>query len=241
MFSIFKKKNKVMIFIDGSNLYHVLIKNCGRSDLKFLDFANKLTGPKRSLEKIYYYNVRQELQGKIKIPEEQQKFLTSLRKIPKLEVKLGIWKEQNGSIVEKGVDVMLATDLVLHAVKNNFDTAIIVSGDGDFFPAMETAKKEGKRIEVAAFESNISREASESSNNVIKLRKSFFNHLWMPKRNYKNLNFKNRKESNNSKKESNNSKKESNNSRKKSNNSRKESNYNSNVNRSQSKRRKITS
>ncbi len=235
MFSIFKKKNKVMIFIDGSNLYHVLIKNCGRSDLKFLDFANKLTGTKRSLEKIYYYNVRQELQGKIKIPEEQQKFLTSLRKIPKLEVKLGIWKEQNGSIVEKGVDVMLATDLVLHAVKNNFDTAIIVSGDGDFFPAMETAKKEGKRIEVAAFESNISKEASESSNNVIKLRKSFFNNLWMPKRNYKNSNYKNsnyknRKESNN------NNSKESNN-----NNSKESNNNNSKINRSQSKRRKIVS
>ena len=202
-----------MIFIDGSNLYHVLLKNCGRSDLKFLDFANKLTGPKRNLEKIYYYNVRQELQGKIKIPEEQQKFLTSLRKIPKLEIKLGIWKEQNGSIAEKGVDVMLATDLVLHAVKNNFDTAIIVSGDGDFFPAMETAKKEGKRIEVAAFESNISKEATEYSNNVIKLRKSFFNHLWMPKRNYKKLNFKTKNESNN----------------------------NSKVNRSQTKRRKIVS
>jgi len=196
MFSIFKKKNKVMIFIDGSNLYHVLLKNCGRSDLKFLDFAEKLTGPKRKLEKIYYYNVRQELEGKIKIPEEQQKFLTSLHKISKLEVKLGIWKEQNGSIVEKGVDVMLATDLVLHAVKNNFDTAIIVSGDGDFFPAIETVKKEGKIVEVAAFESNISKEASESSNNVIKLKKSFFNYLWMPKRNYKNNNYKNRKELN---------------------------------------------
>ena len=157
MFSIFKKNKKVMIFIDGANLYHVLLKNCGRSDLKFQDFAKKLTGSGRKLEKIFYYNVRQELEGKIKIPEEQKKFLNSLHKIPGFEVKLGIWKEQNGSIVEKGVDVMLATDLVLHAVKNNFDTAIIVSGDGDFFPAIETVKKEAKKVEVAAFESNISK------------------------------------------------------------------------------------
>tara|TARA_X000001036_G_scaffold129186_2_gene122201 strand:- start:943 stop:1596 length:654 start_codon:yes stop_codon:yes gene_type:complete len=182
MFSIFKKNKKVMIFIDGSNLYHVLLKNCGRSDLKFQDFAKKLTGSGRKLEKIFYYNVRQELEGKIKIPEEQKKFLNSLHKIPGFEVKLGIWKEQNGSIVEKGVDVMLATDLVLHAVKNNFDTAIIVSGDGDFFPAIETVKKEGKKVEVAAFESNISKEASDSADKVLKLYKAFFNGLWMPKR-----------------------------------------------------------
>ena len=195
MFSFFKKNKKVMIFIDGSNLYNVLLKNCGRSDLKFYDFAKKLTGSKRKLEKIFYYNVRQELEGKIKIPEEQKKFLNSLRKIPRFEVKLGIWKEQNGSIVEKGVDVMLATDLVLHAVKNNFDSAIIVSGDGDFFPAIETVKKEGKKVEVAAFESNISKEASESADKVLKLHKSYFMGLWMPKRKPRNSTYSKRKTS----------------------------------------------
>lgn len=210
MFSIFKRKKKVMIFIDGSNLYHVLLKNCGRSDLMFSSFGKKLTGKDRELKKIFYYNVKQELQGKIKIPEEQKKFLKSLEKIDNLEVKLGIWKEQNGSIVEKGVDVLLATDLVLNSVKNKYDTAIIVSGDGDFFPAIEAVKKEGKIVEVAAFESNISKEASDSADKVIKLRKSFFNHLWMPKKNNKrNYNPKRKNSSNNK-----NSKSRSNNKRK---------------------------
>ena len=210
MFSIFKRKKKVMIFIDGSNLYHVLLKNCGRSDLMFSSFGEKLTGKDRELKKIFYYNVKQELQGKIKIPEEQKKFLKSLEKIDNLEVKLGIWKEQNGSIVEKGVDVLLATDLVLNSVKNKYDTAIIVSGDGDFFPAIEAVKKEGKVVEVAAFESNISKEASDSADKVIKLRKSFFNHLWMPKKNNKrNYNPKRKNSSNNK-----NSKSRSNNKRK---------------------------
>jgi|TARA_B100001741_G_C16484986_1_gene566800 uncharacterized LabA/DUF88 family protein len=210
MFSIFKRKKKVMIFIDGSNLYHVLLKNCGRSDLMFSSFGKKLTGKDRELKKIFYYNVKQELQGKIKIPEEQKKFLKSLEKIDNLEVKLGIWKEQNGSIVEKGVDVLLATDLVLNSVKNKYDTAIIVSGDGDFFPAIEAVKKEGKVVEVAAFESNISKEASDSADKVIKLRKSFFNHLWMPKKNNKrNYNPKRKNSSNNK-----NSKSRSNNKRK---------------------------
>lgn len=186
-----------MIFIDGSNLYHVLLKNCGRSDLMFSSFGKKLTGKDRELKKIFYYNVKQELQGKIKIPEEQKKFLKSLEKIDNLEVKLGIWKEQNGSIVEKGVDVLLATDLVLNSVKNKYDTAIIVSGDGDFFPAIEAVKKEGKVVEVAAFESNISKEASDSADKVIKLRKSFFNNLWMPKKNNKRNYKSNKKNSTN--------------------------------------------
>jgi uncharacterized LabA/DUF88 family protein len=199
MFSIFKRKKKVMIFIDGSNLYHVLLRNCGRSDLMFSSFGEKLTGRKRTLVKIFYYNVRQELEGKIKIPDEQKKFLASLNKVQKLVVKLGIWKEQNGSIVEKGVDVLLATDLVLNAVKNNYDHAIIVSGDGDFFPAIDAVKKEGKRVEVAAFESNISKEASESADKVLKLKKSFFNNLWMPKRKSRKYSDKNKLSSENKK------------------------------------------
>ena len=92
---------------------------------------------------------------------------------------------------------MLATDLVLHAVKNNFDSAIIVSGDGDFFPAIETVKKEGKKVEVAAFESNISKEASESADKVLKLHKSYFMGLCMPKRKPRNSTYSKRKTSSN--------------------------------------------
>ena len=58
----------------------------------FSSFGKKLAGKDRELKKIFYYNVKQELQGKIKIPEEQKKFLKSLEKIDNLEVKLGIWK-----------------------------------------------------------------------------------------------------------------------------------------------------
>ena len=178
-----------MIFIDGSNLSHVLMRNCGRYDLYFSKFATKLAN-KRKIERIFYYNVRQELEGKITIPEQQKKFLSTLNRIPNIEVKLGIWKEQNGSIVEKGVDVLLATDLVLNAAKNKFDTAIIVSGDGDFFPAIESVQAEGKRVEVAAFQSNISKETNKACDKLIKLHKSYFNNLWIPKRNrkrYKNV------------------------------------------------------
>lgn len=44
----------VNVYIDGSNLYH-LLRNCiGRTDLDFLAFAQKLTRA-RQLQRIYYY------------------------------------------------------------------------------------------------------------------------------------------------------------------------------------------
>lgn len=56
---------------------------------------------------------------------------------------------------QKGVDVDLATDMVLFACRGYYDTAILVSGDGDFIPAVEKVKDMGERVEVACFENTI--------------------------------------------------------------------------------------
>ncbi len=169
---------RVMVFIDGSNLYHVLGQTCGRHDLQFDKFAQKLANG-RDLRRVYYYNIRQEAFEDRSNASDQDKFLASLYDTPHLEVKLGIWKQRGSTMVEKGVDVMLAVDLVTHAFKDHYDTAIIVSGDADFYPALQGAKDVGKQVEVAAFETNISSEAARVADVHIKLTKTFFTGLWM--------------------------------------------------------------
>ena len=168
---------RVMVFIDGSNLYHVLDQNCSRHDVQFDKLARKLANG-RDLRRIYYYNIRQESDrpdGRV----DQDRFLHSLYDTPYVEVRLGIAKQRRDQVVEKGVDVMLATDLVVRAYQDQYDTAILVSGDGDFYPAIQAVKDRGKQVEVAAFESNISAEASRVADLHIKLTKTFFTGLWM--------------------------------------------------------------
>lgn len=53
---------------------------------------------------------------------------------------------------EKGIDVLLALGLVLGAVRDEFDVAIVVSGDTDLVPALETLCELGKRCEVASWQ-----------------------------------------------------------------------------------------
>jgi len=43
----------------------------------------------------------------------------------------------DGEAREKGVDTMLAVDMVLMAQRNEFDVAVLVSDDTDFLPALE--------------------------------------------------------------------------------------------------------
>ena len=173
-----RDNERVMVFIDGSNLYHVLSQSCGRHDLQFDKFAQKLANG-RKLQRIYYYNIRQESDSNPNVGVEQSKFLESLYDTPYVEVRLGIWKQRGDIMVEKGVDVMLATDVVTNAYNDHYDTAIVVSGDADFYPALQAAKDVGKHIEVAAFDMNLSAESARVSDVVQKLNKTFFTGLWM--------------------------------------------------------------
>ncbi|MCZ6538570.1 MAG: NYN domain-containing protein [Chloroflexi bacterium] len=176
--SVTRDNERVMVFIDGSNLYHVLTQSSGRHDLQFDKFAFKLANG-RDLKRIYYYNIRQESDTNPNMGVEQQKFLDSLNDTPYVEVRLGIWKQRGDIMVEKGVDVMLATDLVIHAYKDHYDTAIVVSGDADFYPALQAVKDVGKHVEVAAFDMNMSAESGRVADVTIKLNKTYFTGLWM--------------------------------------------------------------
>ena len=176
--SVVRENDRVMVFIDGSNLYHVLTQSCGRHDLQFDKFAMKLANG-RDLKRTYYYNIRQESDTNPVVGAEQQKFLDSMYDTPYVEVRLGIWKQRGEIMVEKGVDVMLATDLITHAYKNHYDTAIVVSGDADFYPALQAVKDVGKHIEVAAFDMNLSAESGRVADVTIKFNKTYFTGLWM--------------------------------------------------------------
>lgn len=50
---------------------------------------------------------------------------------------------------EKAVDVKLATDLIV--LREIYDTAVIVSGDQDFVPAVQVVKDAGKRVVNVSF------------------------------------------------------------------------------------------
>jgi len=56
----------------------------------------------------------------------------------------------------KRVDIALVTDLLSHAYRDNFDIAVLVSGDEDFVPAVNAVTAEGKIVVVWAFSAALS-------------------------------------------------------------------------------------
>lgn len=172
---------RVAIFIDGSNLYHALEGTLRRHDLDFTQFVAKLCGD-RCLFRTYYYNALQDVSQRPDAFREQQEFLDTLRRTPYLEVRLGSIRTAQGTQMEKGVDIMLGTDLLYFAWNNFYDTAILVSGDADFAYALQAVKNMGKHVEVAYFEGATSRDLLNVADARHLLDKGFFASLWTRRR-----------------------------------------------------------
>lgn len=89
-------------------------------------------------------------------PEEQEAyrkkagFFERLQKLPRFEVKMGRlafrgMDEGTGKPVleQKQVDVILTAEMVYAAARRNVDGILLLTGDGDFVPALELVKREG--------------------------------------------------------------------------------------------------
>lgn len=69
--------------------------------------------------------------------------------LPKKFIK--IFGEKVTNYIEKGVDIAIASDMLKFAYSDSYDTAILISGDGDFVSALEGVQNLGKHVENAYF------------------------------------------------------------------------------------------
>lgn len=151
------KSERVIIFIDGSNFYHSVRDTFNLHDNQ-IDFRRLIdilkTG--RLLIGVYYYNAPLDRGYNEEVYWKQQKFFSELRIIPGFHVILTNMrkvKRPDGTFEfsVKGDDIYLGIDMVSFAYENTYDTAILVSGDGDFAPAVKRIQKLGKKVENAYF------------------------------------------------------------------------------------------
>lgn len=173
---------RVMVFIDGSNLYHSLRNEFGRSDLDFERFCARLVGNRR-LSRAYYYNAPIDQTKEPGRYREQQRFFDRMRRVSYLEVKLGRLVYRNWPAeppYEKGIDIKLATDLLTHCFRDNYDVAVLVSGDTDFADALQAVKDCAKHIEVVLFGGpRTSRHLRDVADRVVDADEAFLADCWL--------------------------------------------------------------
>ncbi len=152
-----KEKQRIVIYIDGSNFYKYLkdkkinfLKGVRFDFNKFVDF---LVGNNICVSKRYYIGLAKNFDNSERsksIVRGQQKFLANLEK-EGFVIKKGKVIYDSGKIREKGTDVKIAIDLVIGACDNLFDKAILISSDTDLIPTIKYLKYKGKKLEYVGF------------------------------------------------------------------------------------------
>ena len=168
---------RVIIFIDGSNLYHIvrnLIPEGKPNDFDFESFVKYLVGD-RKLVRVYYYNVPLDRRKDEESYIKPQKFFDKIQRIPNFAFVLCRMqkKKSNGKTTyeAKEDDIHLAVDMVKLAYNDAYDTAILVSSDGDFVPAIQAVKEKGKNVEDVGFENKFSYHLQQTCDKSVKLKK----------------------------------------------------------------------
>ncbi len=188
MLSVYSMNNldRVAIFIDGSNLYHILKAVFGDNktliEFNFGKFIEYLTNG-RKLIRTYYYSAPLDRNKDKNTYSKQQRFFEDLKKLPDFELILCRMQKNNlyGNIIYsvKEDDIHIAVDMVRLAYNNAYDTAVLVSTDGDFVPAINAVKEKGKKVENVGFDRKFSWHLRQKSDKFIQLSKKelieFFN------------------------------------------------------------------
>lgn len=179
-----ESSDRVIIFIDGSNLYHILKDYFNKTehliDFDFEEFVKRII-QKRRLTRVYYYSAPLDKKKDEEVYAKQQKFFEKLRKMPNFELVLCRMQKDhiNGEKYRvKEDDIHIAVDMVKLAYNDAYDTAILISTDGDFVPAIKAVKEKGKRVENVGFRPKFSWHLKQKSDSFIQFGKEELSSLF---------------------------------------------------------------
>lgn len=138
---VLENRGRVAIFIDGSNLFYAALQL--GIEIDYSKLLSRLTSGSRLLRAFFYTGVD-------RTNDKQQGFLLWMRRNGYRVIAKDLVQLPDGS-KKANLDVEIAVDLM--CLVGSYDTAIIVSGDGDLAYAANAVSYRGARVEVVSLRS----------------------------------------------------------------------------------------
>jgi uncharacterized LabA/DUF88 family protein len=134
-------RGRVAIFVDGSNLFYAALQM--GIEIDYTKLLSKLTGESWLLRSFFYTGVDRS-------NEKQQGFLLWMRRNGYRVIAKDLVQLPDGS-KKANLDVEIAVDML--QLQTAYDTAVLVSGDGDLAYAVNAISYRGARVEVVSLRS----------------------------------------------------------------------------------------
>jgi len=177
---------KLMAFVDGGYLREECANrfdeeiNYLKLKESILSYFNANCNGKYAgdLVRIYYYDaIIDRLNPKY---DKQNDYFNRIKGNNGYQVRLGklvpTGKDGSGELKQKGVDVLLAVDMITKAYSNQYEFAILLAGDSDFLEVVNAVKDSGKRVFGMYFRGHISDDLFDAFDARIEIE-NFVNNL----------------------------------------------------------------
>jgi len=138
---VLENRGRVAIFIDGSNLFYAALQL--GIEIDYTKLLCRLTAGSKLFRAFFYTGVD-------RTNDKQQGFLLWMRRNGYRVMAKDLVQLPDGS-KKANLDVEIAVDMM--ALVDCYDTAVLVSGDGDLAYAVDAASYKGVRIEVVSLRS----------------------------------------------------------------------------------------
>ena len=138
---VLENRGRVAIFIDGSNLFYAALQL--GVEIDYTKLLHRLTAGSKLLRSFFYTGVD-------RTNEKQQGFLLWMRRNGYRVIAKDLVQLPDGS-KKANLDVEIAVDMM--ALVGSYDTAVLVSGDGDLAYAVNAVSYRGARVEVVSLRS----------------------------------------------------------------------------------------
>lgn len=165
---------RAMVFIDLMNIYESMGELRMNTNVDYSKFAAKMAEAQRRLIRCHVYTGAYDQGREVIKYASQVRFFNRVHKMPFVMLKTRPLLYRNGVHIQKGVDTLIATDMVSMAFLGHYDIAFLASGDGDLAPAVEAVKAAGKQIIVAAFPRSRSAAVGNAADHEIVLNPGYF-------------------------------------------------------------------
>jgi uncharacterized LabA/DUF88 family protein len=129
-------RGRVVVFIDGANLFYAA-SHLG-IEIDYAKLLQRLVGKAYLLHAFFYTGVDPD-------NDKQHKFLLWMQRSGFRVISKNVAQFPDGSR-KANLDVEIAVDMM--RLSEHFDTAVLVSGDGDFAYVVNTLAYQGVRVEV---------------------------------------------------------------------------------------------
>ena len=100
---------------------------------------------------------------------ELKKYWDAIELLPDVHLGFGALKGLGRKVRQKGVDTLIAVDMLVGAFSELFDIAILVAGDGDFTPVVEEVRRRGVMIVVVGVEGSVSEDLRRVADRYIEI------------------------------------------------------------------------